>query len=247
MRLLVTRPEPDASELASLLSAMGHEPVVEPMLRIEYLEHEEIALDNIIGLAATSRNALRALARRPQTLAAVLDVPIYVVGPGSLALARQLGFARVQSADRDSAALAALIASQSGDQRGAILLLGGVDRAGDLDGLLQAAGVTSRRVILYRMAAAERFSAETLYLLRNDRIGGVLLMSPRTAEIYLGLVEQAGLRAIAASMQYFCLSKAVASPIEREGFERISVACRPNTQELLALVEGVAAQSAQKS
>ena len=40
MRLLVTRPEPDAARTAALLRARGHEVVLAPLLRIELLDFE---------------------------------------------------------------------------------------------------------------------------------------------------------------------------------------------------------------
>ncbi|KAB2850579.1 MAG: hypothetical protein F9K44_04415, partial [Hyphomicrobiaceae bacterium] len=109
------------------------------------------------------------------------------------------------------------------------------------------AGVDLRRVVLYRMVAAERFSTATLNLLRMNEIDGVLLMSPRSAEIYLELIKGAELTPVVASIWHFCLSKAVAGPLTQEGFERIRLAARPNAQELLALIERVTAQSGQKS
>jgi uroporphyrinogen-III synthase len=247
MRLLVTRPEPDAGELAAALRDLGQEAVVEPLLRVEYLDSGGIDLEGVAALAATSRNGLRALARLRETLRAAIRKPIYVVGPGTEALARQLGFAEVLSADGDSAALAKLLALRRGPESGTILHLSGSEPAGDLASPAAATGLHVRVAVLYRMVAAERFSPRTLNLLQNGEICGALLMSPRTTRIYLALTEAAGIRPSVAPIRHFCLSEAVAAPLRREGFERISVASRPNTQELLALIAGEAAQSAQKS
>jgi uroporphyrinogen-III synthase len=65
MRILVTRPEPDATRQAELLAARGHEPVVAPLLLIEPATCVPLELEGAQALIATSRNALRALASHP--------------------------------------------------------------------------------------------------------------------------------------------------------------------------------------
>lgn len=247
MLLLVTRPEPDGSEQAVALRAMGHEAVVEPLLRAEFLDGPDIDLEGVAALAATSRNGLRALARSSQALKAALGLPVYAVGAGTAALARELGFARVVSAEGDSADLAALLVKTGRLAGQALLHVCGSETAGDMAGRASAAGVDVRQAVLYRMVPAEQFTAETLVLLRQGSFDGVLLMSPRTAKTYVAMAVAAGILANVVAVRHFCLSEAVAAPLRSEGFERISVASRPNAQELLALVAGVAAQSAQKS
>jgi uroporphyrinogen-III synthase len=61
MRLLVTRPEPDALKLGAVLEEMGHEATVEPLLSVSFDDAEPVDLDGAQALIATSRNALRAL------------------------------------------------------------------------------------------------------------------------------------------------------------------------------------------
>lgn len=247
MRLLVTRPEPDASELAAVLRSLGHDPVVEPLLSVEYMAGAAIEIGGATAIAATSRNGLRALAQDRQALAAAIKKPLYVVGRATEALAKSLGFSDVRSADGDAAALGILLARELGPSRGTVLHVSGLDQAGDIAGPLTSAGGTVRQAIIYRMVALERFSAFTLNQLQHGSIEGVLLMSPRTSKIYLELLRSSGPGVDLHAVWHFCLSEAVAAPLRRESFERISVARRPETQEVLALIAGVAAKSAQKS
>jgi uroporphyrinogen-III synthase len=65
MRLLVTRPEPDASREAEALGLRGHEAVLAPLLTVEFCGGVPLQLDGAQGLIVTSRNALRALAAHP--------------------------------------------------------------------------------------------------------------------------------------------------------------------------------------
>ena len=61
MRLLVTRPEPDALKLRAALEERGHQATVEPLLRVSFEDADAIDLDGVQALIATSRNGLRAL------------------------------------------------------------------------------------------------------------------------------------------------------------------------------------------
>src|SRR6478609_3379311 len=65
MRLLVTRPEPDALKLRALLEEHGHQAAVEPLLRVSFDDADPIDLEGVQALIATSRNALRTLKSHP--------------------------------------------------------------------------------------------------------------------------------------------------------------------------------------
>ena len=81
MRLLVTRPEPDADETAARLTAMGHDVLVQPMLRIVFAPPPE-DIPEPAALIATSRNGVRALAAWPAA-AHWRETTLFVTGEGT--------------------------------------------------------------------------------------------------------------------------------------------------------------------
>ena len=100
MRVLVTRPEPDAHDEVEELAARGHEGIVSPLLVIEQVNDVALDLDGAQALIVTSRNALRALssiprsmrparcrsspwARRRRARRASLALPTVIEGPGN--------------------------------------------------------------------------------------------------------------------------------------------------------------------
>ena len=95
--MLVTRPQPDASETAACLFALDIDALVEPLLTAETLTTTLPPADGFAALAATSANALRALHDRGE-LPRFLKLPLYAVGDRTAALAQHFGFARVLSA-----------------------------------------------------------------------------------------------------------------------------------------------------
>ena len=91
MRLLVTRPEPDAAALADELLALGHEPVVQPLLEFQPLDFDPAPLKAAGALIVTSRNGLRALQGRIDP-GAIAGCPVFCVGGETERGLRQAGF-----------------------------------------------------------------------------------------------------------------------------------------------------------
>src|ERR1700720_3689243 len=132
MRLLVTRPEPDAERTAAALRARGHIVLIAPLLRLEPVAHAEIGPGPFMALLRTSANAAPAIARH-ERFAQLRALPVFAVGDRSAEAMRAVGFADVTSANGDVGDLAGLVAERL--KRGASLLyLAGVDRSGDLAG-----------------------------------------------------------------------------------------------------------------
>ena len=112
MRVLVTRPEPDATRQAERLAARGHEPVLAPLLAIESANNVPLELDGAQALIVTSRNALRALASH-RDLAASLQLPLFAVGEATAKAATELGFTTVIAGPGTGEELSRLIAGTS--------------------------------------------------------------------------------------------------------------------------------------
>ena len=91
MRLLVTRPEPDAAALAEELRALGHEPVVQPLLEFHALDFDPAPVKTAGALIVTSRNGLRALQGRIDP-AGIAGCPVFCVGGETERGLRQAGF-----------------------------------------------------------------------------------------------------------------------------------------------------------
>lgn len=235
MRVAVTRPQPDADRQAEKLIALGHEVIVEPMMSVEFLDVGPLDLSGVQALAVTSRNALRALARRGNSDRAK-DMPLYAVGEATAALAESLGFADVHKGGGTSAALASLVSAECDPADGLIVHLAGERLAADLKGDLEAAGYRVRQETLYRTVPVKGFGASTGEALANGAIDGVMLMSPATAQIWARLLVSAGGAVQATDICYFCLSRAVADALGDVPEKNILVADAPREDRLLALV-----------
>jgi uroporphyrinogen-III synthase len=235
MRLLVTRPEPEASHTATMLRQRGHAVLVQPLLRIEPLRDADLGQGPWAAVAMTSANAAEAIARHPAK-AQLLALPVFTVGNRTREAALAAGFAQVESADGDVAALARLISSMLAGPNEPVIYLAGEDRAGDLEGRLGAQNIAVHTVVVYSAIAESRFTPEVDAALAAGALDGALHYSKRSAEAFVAAAMAAGRWQYAASLRHFCLSSAVAAPLAAAGAQHIRVAGRPDQSAIFELL-----------
>jgi uroporphyrinogen-III synthase len=241
MRILVTRPEPDAGLEVEALAARGHEAVLSPLLVIEQAKDVAIDLDGAQALIVTSRNALRALSRHP-ALAAACKLPLFAVGEATAHAARELGFIIVIEGPGNGAGLAELIASRADPGNGRLFHLAGETLAFDLKSALEARGFRVSQPVLYRAVPATEPAPEALTLIRDGKLDGVILLSPRTAKTFFALLERYGAVTQGRRLICYCISEAVAGVLTPLGF-RVRVAAHKREEDVLALLDSEAASS----
>ena len=232
MRIAVTRPAEDLGPLQAKLEAMGHEVIAAPLMAIAPRDGIAIPDRPWQAIVATSANGIRALPDPGR----LLTIRTLTVGPQSLKAARAAGFpAEAHGGDVDG--LARFITAHLDPAAGPILYLSGAETAGDLAALLKEAGFDCHRVILYDAVPASSLGPVEPAL-RDHRLDAVLLYSPRTARIWLRLVDEAGLAEQAKLVRHFCLSSNVARVLPAHWPN--SVAERPDEAAMLGMLEETA-------
>lgn len=234
MKIWVTRPSEDAAELSARLVAQGHDVFIEPLLDIVHDGNAPVDLAGAQGLIATSRNGLRAFAKHADAIRA-FDLPLYAVGKGTAAEARRIGFVHVVEGAATARDLLAAITAVSTPCQGHLIHLSGEHVAFDLAKELERIGYTVLRPILYRSIQAERLSEPLLIRFRAGQIEGVILLSPRTAEVYARLIATHQLLCCARKLIHFCLSSSVADELASLQLEHVAICRSPNIEEMLAL------------
>jgi uroporphyrinogen-III synthase len=235
MRLLVTRPQPDAARTAAALRARGHETIVAPLVTIEHSAPAIGVGHPWDAVLLTSANAARALAEHPQR-ADIVAHPVFTVGRQSGAAARIAGFADITTADGNASDLVRLLASRFAGSAARLLYLAGEDRAADLARELAPHGLAVATVTLYRARAAGEFPPGVTEALRAGRVDGVLHFSRRSAEAFCACAQAAGVMAQARRGIHYCLSPQVADPLRAAGAADVRVAPRPDEAALLGLI-----------
>ena len=232
MRLLVTRPEPDAERTAEALRRRGHEVLVAPLLATLTIAAEFAGRYD--GVLMTSANAARALTTHPRA-GGMTRLPCFTVGGRTAEAARAAGLAQVRSADGSLDDLVDLVAATF-DRSARLLYLAGEDRAGDLAGDLARRGITVETVVIYRAIAAEKLPPHLTQALRENMLDGALHYSRRSVTTLLAVAAHSGAASAVTSLAHYCLSAEVAVPLRQAGATRVQVAPRPDETSLLALI-----------
>jgi len=225
MRLLVTRPTEDADALAAKLRRLGHQVIASPLLHIVPRAGIDIPPDDYQSVALTSANAIRCL-KGTRLLEALRHLPVMAVGPQSAEAARQAGLSNITEAGGDGIGLAHHVIGTTTPEAGPVLYLSGLDTASDFSGLLERAGFSVRRVIVYEARAATALNPDAA------KAQGVLLYSPRSAGLWLDLSQKHDVAAKA--MVHYCLSPNIAA-ILPDGFVT-RIAARPTEDSLLEII-----------
>lgn len=233
MRLLVTRPEPDAARTAAALRARGHSVVIAPLMRIEPLAGAAIGDGPWAAILVTSANAAHVITGHAKR-AELIRLPVFAVGERSAQAMRTLGCTHAISAGGNAGNLARIVAAYL-DPPARLLYLVGEERSVDLGGELRAKGFAVETVAIYRAVAAGILPPSATDALAGGA-DGVLHFSRRSAEAYVEAARAAGLLESALRPVQFCLSTQVAAPLQAAGCRLIRIARQPTETALLDLI-----------
>ena len=241
LRVLITRPLADAQILAARLGERGIACLIEPLMEVRPVADEAVAaalarlddrIDTVYALLLTSANGARFLAEKLNRR----DLPVFAVGAATADAARNAGFSPVETADGDVESLANLVMRRVQPSDGKLLHIAGSVVAGDLSGLLRAAGYEVERLVLYRSEAVASLSEAAIDGFRSADISHVALFSPRTSMIFVDLVNQAELAETMGSVTALCLSPNVADAVSLP-FAARWIAATPDQEALLRLLD----------
>jgi len=238
LNIIITRPVEDAEKLAETLSKLGHNPIIEPILNIYFLQSASLELKEKLGkkpqaILLTSANGARALASMTEER----KIKIITVGDASAEEAKNLGFKNVTSAGGDVNSLADYVEKNCKKTDGWLLHVAGSVLAGDLQTILKNKGFIIDRVVAYEAEPAHSFSLATKSALINCELDSVLFYSPRTAKIFTELANNSKIAYLLKNTRALCLSEAVAAELEKDKWSKIMVASEPKQESLLSLIE----------
>ncbi len=236
MRLIVTRPEPDASRTARALIRLGHEAILSPMLDIVIDRNAKIPRRSYQAVLVTSSNAVRALAERAVRPVTV-DVPLLAVGDQTALEAKRAGFGAARSAGGTLEDLVGLAAELS-PEKGPLLYATGEAREGDLAGRLISLGFEVETAILYRAEPRPRLAKVAETALKVGTVDGVLFYSKRSAAAFALALRAGGLAPLGENVACFCLSAATAEALSKVTEGKVLIAERPDQLALFAMIEG---------
>jgi uroporphyrinogen-III synthase len=224
--VLVTRPEPGASETARRLRALHRDPVVAPLLQIRPLALAPFG--EVGAVLVTSGNAV------PFLPASLHGVPLLAVGHATADRARAAGFAEVASADGDAAALAELTRRVCPPGTG-LLFATARGQGGPLAAALRAHGFAVHRRTVYAARPASRLPPAATRALRDGSLAAALFLSAETARAFVRLLRPP-LHPALAAVDALAIGQPAADALCVLPWRRVRVSAKPTQDSLLALL-----------
>jgi len=228
--VLITRPEPGASETAARVEALGLVPVLAPALEVQPLPFAAHGSGRIAATLLTSGNAVTFCPPLCRTS------PVFAVGDATAAKARAAGFTDVRSAAGNAEALAELVAATLRPNAGALLLLTGHGLGAELARDLRGRGFRVLRRTVYRTRPPDALPAVAQRHLLHRDVSVALFFSGETARHFVNLIRTADLGDTVNSVTAISISERAAVALRPLPWRRISVASRPNQDAMLALL-----------
>lgn len=228
--VLITRPEPGASQTAARVAALGFRPIVAPLLEIRALRTALPAATSVQAIVVTSGNAIACLPPSHRQL------PLLAVGAASADSARGAGFATVASADGDAQALAALSSVACRPGAGPLLLAASRGQGISLAAELRLRGFRVIRRSVYAAAPVETLPEPARAALAQGAIGAALFFSAETARHAVRLLRSAGLDSAVRNVDAVAIGQAAAVALQPLPWRQLHVASRPNQDAMLALL-----------
>ena len=239
MRVLITRPEREATALATALAGRGHAPVIAPLFRLQTLAAPADFAAILAGSQAvllSSANGARALAETTEQR----GLKIYAVGDTTASTAEGLGFSPVTAAAGDGAALVELVRQRLDAKAGPLLHIAGADLATDFVRELEPAGFTVRRVTVYEAREVEALPDSARAALQARALDVATFFSPRASEVFARLVAAANLVEALSSVTAIAISHAACAPLQALPFKQTIAAARPTRQAVLDEIDRLA-------
>lgn len=232
MRVLITRPEREATTLATALAERGHVPVIAPLFRLEILHPgADFATDlfECQAVLLSSANGARALAQASEQR----GKPILAVGDTTASTAEGLGFASVSSAAGNGDALADLVRERLDPKAGPLLHVSGVEIAQDFAASLAADGFEVRRAALYDAREETTLPDSARAALQARALDAAMFFSPRASALFARLVQEAGLSGSLSTITAIAISPAALEPLSALPFKATVATARPTRQSVL--------------
>jgi len=212
---------------------MGIDPIVSPVLDINFRARIDVELAGTQAIVFTSANGVRAwVPRRPER-----DLPVFAVGDATAEAARDAGFKKVHTARGDVDALAKLIRRKAKPEDGDLLHVRGIHVAGNLGGALKPDGFRVHDAIGYGAVAVDTLGEEAIAAIVSGAPVSVLVHSARGAKTFLDLLRKFGLHHWLGSVTVYGISGNALKPLEGAGFGALIAAPEPNEEALLGLLD----------
>jgi len=210
----------DAEDLMEKLFAYGHKIIHLPTLKISTVETKLVNPDNFDAFVFTSANAVRSL----KLTSTNKNLHCFCVGSITEKIARQTGFMNTSSAGGTVNALKNLIMiSDKVNKNSNLAYICGDNTSYDLDLELRKEGLKLKKIINYSSAIISELNNENKKLIENYVPDLIYIYSTRSAESFIAIVKNYGLKPLMTQSTVMCISKKVANIFKLQEWKKIEI------------------------
>ena len=229
--VLITRPEPGATETAIRVASLGFAPLAVPLFSIRQLGYPAHLPGGVKATLLTSRNAV------PGCPPSCHDLMVFTVGKATAACAANAGFTQIKIAAGDAVALATLVSKTLKPADGSLFLPVGRRQGVGLATSLRQRGFRVLRYIVYETLMVKTLPVAAEMHLRHGQVGTAMFFSAEVAHHFVRLVHAVGLDESVSNVEAVSISERPTVALRKLPWRRISVAEQPNQDAMLALLK----------
>lgn len=234
--VLITRPEPSATQLCEVLKKRGYETLSSPSLIYETRQIGISDLSSYDALVFTSAQAIHSLFDQDHSHHFDLNKPVFTVGKNTDRTAHSYNFLNTHCADGNAQDLINLITQYPYKN---ILYLCGAHISTDIRTPLKSQNISVTEAIIYEALLTNDFSEDTRTALSNDQIDVVLFFSKRSAEIFMNLITKNGYEQQLATIKCLCISDSVLEYVRNYTWKDTYSAKAPNQDSMIDCLDSV--------
>lgn len=225
MKILITRPIDESITLAEKLELLGYQPVIAPLLKIEFTKDIDCQkFDRYEAIIISSKNAIKAIADANKNL------KLIIVGKETTEFAKSLGFINSIYAGVNIEELKENLSNYNH-----LLYLTGADISDDLKSL----PVNIDRQIVYNAKRVDVPSVEFLDFIKQDQLRLCIFFSTRSAKIFLDFINEYKLKSYSSSIIALTLSAKIAHNLKDMHFNSCYVATEPTLDSLVNFIDRI--------
>jgi uroporphyrinogen-III synthase len=185
---LILRDAERALPLKDLLVSNNINVIIEPIYTIAPIKFKPIAFEEYQALLITSVNTIKILAKNA-CKEEIRKIKTYCVGKITEKYALEAGFNCVKTNAKSGETLANEVIKKVKDNNKKILIVGAKNLAYDPIPKFKHANISVKRIVVYKKIPNQKLSYICSKLLANEQVINIVIYSPETAIIFLGLMK----------------------------------------------------------
>ncbi len=237
--ILITRPQLEAEELKARLLKIKIYAHCDPLISFHYdatWSNKQKTLDSNSVCLLTSIQALYSIEKNYSLKDYFNDVKIVCIGERVSNYLRSRSAGNIISTFQDSDHLLEELNFENLEENSFIYFCGNQYNE-DFIEKIKLKTASFKSIVVYQVESANEFDVTTQAMIEQNTIKSVVLYSKFTANIFMDLLDKAGLSDTFLDKKFFCLSKKIATVIESRNFKNVYFSPSPDEQSMINVIK----------